>query len=143
MVRYNFIKPKLKTDWQDIIYDSEGRILLQAYNKSKQTNKHYLKMIEQYVQFIGTLNDQVKSYFTQKEEAKIYINQMQDQLEDFYEQYDGVYDKYIQMTKQINMYKHQNSTLLSLIVDLDRLTPKDLDTLSTSLMAGFKKVIEQ
>ncbi len=106
MIKYNFVRPRMKTDWQDILFDAEGRVLLKAYNKSKSSNKHYLRMIEQYGQFVGTLNDQVKSYFTQKEEAKIYINQMQDQLEDFYEQYDGVYDKYIQMTKQLNMYKH-------------------------------------
>ena len=40
---------------------------------------------------------------------------MQDQLEDFYEQYDSVYDKYMGLTKQLDMYKNQSSMPPSLI----------------------------
>jgi hypothetical protein len=35
MVKYNFIKPKLKVNWQDMIYDCEGRIIMKAYQKCK------------------------------------------------------------------------------------------------------------
>ena len=35
MVDYNLIKQKMKTKWEDIIYDCEGRMVMKCYQKRK------------------------------------------------------------------------------------------------------------
>ena len=85
MVKYNLIRQKMKTKWEDIIYDCEGRIIMKCYQKRKTIDKYYEKIIKEQNEQITELNDRMKQYFTQKEEAKIYINQMSEQMDQYYD----------------------------------------------------------
>lgn len=51
MVKYSFIKPTLRVNWQEMIYDCEGRIIMQAYQKCKELHLHYLSIIDQQSSF--------------------------------------------------------------------------------------------
>jgi len=64
MVKYNLIRQKMKTKWEDIIYDCEGRIIMKCYQKRKTIDKYYEKIIKEQNEQITELNDRMKQYFT-------------------------------------------------------------------------------
>ncbi|KAL4451083.1 hypothetical protein ABPG74_021405 [Tetrahymena malaccensis] len=130
--------PQVKRNWQDLVFDYEGRYAFHQYQQRNKQFAAYLKMW-----------DKVNINLEKVIEHHLRIYDCAQKMRDSLRNYEGSLENVVQklksqtMNNQNQSFQTQGSNLASFMVDLEQITLEELQNLEKTLIKAFEQVLQE
>ncbi|KAL4490912.1 hypothetical protein ABPG72_008648 [Tetrahymena utriculariae] len=129
--------PQVKRNWQDLVFDYEGRYAFHQYQQRNKQFAAYLKMW-----------DKVNINIDKVIEHHLRIYDCAQKMRDSLRNYEGSLENVVQKLKSQTMniqnqsFQTQGGSLASFMVDLEQITLEELQSLEKTLVQAFEQVLQ-